>query len=585
MTFLKNLGGRLSGHAIITKLLAAFAVVSITEILLSPADFNKAEFFQSVDLTTHLLWIGCVFLVLVALSFIRFYDAVEPYFVLLLLLSLFFVTNCEIRNIHFALVSAVVMGGFVFYYVGRMRAFPLPRWATVLLCVLFGVFFALFTGGLTILRYLNHWTPNFDFGIFSQMFYYMKDTFVPYTTTERDRLLSHFAVHFSPIYYLILPVFMILPSPATLLGVQAVAIALGIWPLYKLCRRYRLPNYAIVLLVGVYALHPALVGGTFYYFHENKLLTALLLWLFYFIEKKQPVPTALFALLVMTVKEDAPVYVAFVGLYLLFSKRGILRGSCLFGGSVIYFLAVTWFMTRYGEGVMTYRYNNYIFDAGGGLFAVVVNIVKNPVYLFTQVLTPEKLLFLVYIFVPLAMLPLAIRKPSRVILLFPLLLINLMSNYVYQYNIGFQYTYGSVAFLFSLAVMNLSELSRPVSKRLLLGAMTASVIFFGATYVDRLGHIGSYLTSQAQIQAINEGLAKIPKDKSVTATTFLVTPLSDRKVLYQYEYTKHTTEYVVLDLRYFNSAFRLEDYQNDRYEQVYYVENVIAIFRMKEPAE
>jgi hypothetical protein len=65
-----------------------------------------------------------------------------------------------------------------------------------------GVFFVIFVGGLTTLRYLNFFTPNFDFGLFCNMFYNMSEGFVPLVTSERDRLLSHFAVHISPIYYL-----------------------------------------------------------------------------------------------------------------------------------------------------------------------------------------------------------------------------------------------------------------------------------------------------------------------------------------------------------------------------------------------
>ncbi|NLK39317.1 MAG: DUF2079 domain-containing protein [Clostridiales bacterium] len=510
---------------------------------------------------------------------------VEPFFVIFITLCLFFVTNCQAENIYYALISSAVMGGLIFYYTGRMKSFDLSKKVTILLCTIFGTLFVLFVGGLTILRYLNHWTPNFDFGIFSQMFYYMKETLIPYTTTERDRLLSHFAVHFSPIYYLILPIYMVFPSPATLLAVQAIAIALGIIPLYKLGKHYNLRNWAITLLVGVYVLFPALIGGNFYYFHENKLLTVLLLWLFYFIEKERNIPTAIFAVLVLMVKEDAPIYVAFIGLYILLSRRGAIRGTSLLGGSVIYFLVVTKLMTQYGEGIMSNRYNNYIFDPKGGLLSVVVNIIKNPAYLFTQILTEEKLIFLIYMFVPLAMIPLAIKKPSRIILILPLVLINIMPNYIYQYNIGYQYTYGSSAFLFYLAIMNLGEISPPISKRLLLSALAASMIFFAATHTDRINYVKSYIESREQIKAINEGLALIPKDKSVKACTFLVTPLSDRKVIYQYEYTKHTTEYVVLDLRYSTSEYNINDYRNSRYDEIYFVEGTIAIFRLKEPVD
>lgn len=47
------------------------------------------------------------------------------------------------------------------------------------------------------------------------------------TTCERDRVLSHFAVHVSPIYYLFLPFYALFPLPVTLEVLQALLLASG----------------------------------------------------------------------------------------------------------------------------------------------------------------------------------------------------------------------------------------------------------------------------------------------------------------------------------------------------------------------
>lgn len=64
---------------------------------------------------------------------------------------------------------------------------------------------------LTVFRVLSYAAPTYDFGIFSQMFHSMRTTGLPVTTCERDRVLSHFAVHVSPIYYLFLPFYALFP--------------------------------------------------------------------------------------------------------------------------------------------------------------------------------------------------------------------------------------------------------------------------------------------------------------------------------------------------------------------------------------
>src|SRR5699024_7070503 len=92
--------------------------------------------------------------------------------------------------------------------------------------------FVAFVGGFGVFRYLTYSAPNYDFGLFSQMFYYMKETFMPLTTSERGTLLSHFAIHVSPIFYLLLPGYLIFPNPMYLQIMQAVILASGVIPLY-----------------------------------------------------------------------------------------------------------------------------------------------------------------------------------------------------------------------------------------------------------------------------------------------------------------------------------------------------------------
>ena len=73
----------------------------------------------------------------------------------------------------------------------------LKNWQYVALLSVLMIFTAGFIGTYTVIRYLTYSSP-LDFGIFSQMFYYMKHTFTMKTTCERDMLMSHMKVHISP---------------------------------------------------------------------------------------------------------------------------------------------------------------------------------------------------------------------------------------------------------------------------------------------------------------------------------------------------------------------------------------------------
>ena len=92
-----------------------------------------------------------------------------------------------------------------------MKAPTRPWFLAGVSLALASLLWLLFTAGLTILRYRMNYASAYDFGLFSQMYYYMGKCLLPLTTCERDGLLSHFAVHLSPIFYLLLPLYKLFP--------------------------------------------------------------------------------------------------------------------------------------------------------------------------------------------------------------------------------------------------------------------------------------------------------------------------------------------------------------------------------------
>ena len=163
----------------------------------------------------------------------------------------------------------------------------------------------LIAGTFTVLRYVNYSAPGFDFGIWVQMFHNMKTTLEPVTTVERNMTLSHFAVHFSPILYLLLPIYYVFPSNITLQIAQVVLLMSGIIPLWLLMRKYNLNSTVKLFLAIAYCAYPAISYGCIYDFHENCFILPLLLWMFLFYELNKKIPMFIFAFLVLTVKEEA----------------------------------------------------------------------------------------------------------------------------------------------------------------------------------------------------------------------------------------------------------------------------------------
>lgn len=438
-----------------------------------------------------------------------------------------------------------------------------------------GAVFVLFTGGLTALRCANYGAPNFDCGIFTQMFFRMRSCGLPLVSCERDGLLSHFAVHLSPALYLLLPLFVLLPSAAGLNIIQALVLAVGLVPLRRICCARGLSNAASAVLAICYCLYPAMSGGCFYDFHENCLLTPLLLGMFMFSEEDKPLGVWICAALVLSVKEDAAVYVAFSALYMFLSGRKK-RGALLFAVACAYFALALFLLSRFGLGAMTGRYDNYNYD-GTGLAAVIKTAVLNPGYVISQVFTADKLKFLAQMLLPLAALPLLTRRPHRLVLLGPLLLVNVMTNYVYQYSIGFQYTFGSAALLFYASALNLSELGRARTRTVVPLALALSLVFAASFSLPRVGTLRTYLASAEQRSTISAALKLVPNGASVAASIFFTAPLADREEVYELP-TKRRAEWYVIDLRYADLAEE-EHKLPDGCTAVYRAEGVIAVYR------
>lgn len=440
------------------------------------------------------------------------------------------------------------------------------------------IFVTAFTALIGVSRYLCFATPNFDFGIFSQMFYYLKTEFVPLTTCEREKLLSHFAVHLSPIYYVLLPLYFIFPSPVTLQVSQALLLGSALIPLYLIAKHYKLSNKLTLCLMIAASFYPALAAGTLYDFHENAFLPLLILWLLYFAEKGKHIPMYVFMVLTLTVKEDAAIYVAFIALYFIFSGRKKLHGSIMFFSSVIYFVFAVFILKNYGDGAMTGRFSNFITNQDLGLADVIITIFKNPAYFISQCMSDEKLLFILFMMLPLGFLPVLSKKWSQFILLGPLVLINLMSTYQYQHSIYFQYVYGTLAVLFYLAVINLSAAPQNIRKFIAPAAAVFSIIMFIFSLSPKLTYVNRLSVNREDYVRIRAALDTIDEDASVLSTTFYIPYLSQRKEIYEIEYCVKDTDYVVIDLRYPSADENRQKIDMTKYELTLEEKGLVEIY-------
>jgi uncharacterized membrane protein len=417
-------------------------------------------------------------------------------------------------------------------------------------------------------------TPTYDFGIFTQMFYNMANFKGMVTTLERGIALSHLSVHFSPIYYLMLPPFLIFPYPETLQVLQVLTLASGIVPLYFIMKHLKTPPLFRTLIFLMYLVHPALITSGYYDLHENCFLAPMLLTLLYFCIKRQWIGVLVFTVLSLMIKEDSILYVALIGLYVVFSKKlsestkknsSILMGSFMIAISLLYFFTVRSFLEDTGEGAMFWRYDNLMVYPETGLLGIVIGIFQNPTYFFATLFSPAKMTSFLWVIASLGFLPLLVKKPADFLLAVPYVVMNLASNYRYQSEFGFQYFYGSVSMLVFMAILAEYEhrnspathYSKVMKHLLVLCAFfgfSVGVIVSGESAYARRYDMENYLANPTQYDSIRSSLISIPEDKVVVGTGLLTTYLGDRYLLYDFDYYAQHEEiedidYLVIDRR------------------------------------
>jgi len=152
------------------------------------------------------------------------------------------------------------------------------------------------------------------------------------------RVPSRLAMHVEPIYFLIAPLYWLWSDPRALLILQAVVVALGAWPAYRLAQTATGSVYAGVVFAAVYLLFPALQGAVLFDFHAVTLAAATLLFALYFLHTRRCGWFALFAVLTMACKEDMPAIVGLMGLYIFAVQRERLWGLITMGVAAIWFL-------------------------------------------------------------------------------------------------------------------------------------------------------------------------------------------------------------------------------------------------------
>lgn len=575
---------------------AAFCLSSFITLLINDISYTDVSFILSVSLPSFAAAIAVITAALITATYISKFKPTIP----LALLSCELLFGCALSykgsvlgEENNSIFIDIAIGFIVFLTAAwtakgdklNLKRLSLPKNTAWFAGGVGLVLFVVFVSIASISRYSAYMAHNFDFGIFTQMFENMRTTGLPDTTVERNVLMSHFGVHFSPFYYVLLPFYSICPRPETLLVLQALFVAAGVVPVILICRRLNLGPAVQSACALIYIFFPALANGCLYDFHENKFLTVLIMWAMYFIIKENTIGTIVFCALTLTVKEDAAIYIMAIALYIILSQKKYLLGGGILTGAIVYFVFAASMVAMFGDGVMTSRLGNYMAAGEMGFGAVIKTCFGNIGYLLSQVFTAEKLMFAVWMLLPVGFAPFLSRNKSLLVLLIPMVVVNLMSNWQYQYNISYQYTYGSAALIIFMLIVVIAKKNSKTKNSLLIFSLSMCVIMSFSLFVPRaVYYINCSETSANTTSGYNELISQIPEDAEITANGSFIPHMYYFKNLYQYPnyYAEsEKTEYLLVssvDVNENNDG--LADFMGDDYQLINSSGNM-ALYKLK----
>ena len=576
----------LSGERIVAAFVASFMLGYILQMLSNKNFYDLNTYYNSISFVAF--WIVTVIggIALCAVTYLSKLSCLIPRTLICVttVLSVMFASANNAVDVYFLIGIAIVDLIVALWCVKddklELQKINISYKTCLISAIVLFVSTSIFFSYYTSLRYQNFQNATFDFGIFTQMFENMATTGAPTTTVERSYEMSHFGVHFSPVFYLFLPGYMIFRSPLYLISAQAVCVAAGIFAVYLICKKLGLSGKVTLAFEVIYAFYPCLFNGCFYDFHENKLLTTIILFLFYFIISEKTIITLVMSLLLLSVKEDAAIYLIVIALYVIITRKKYIVGSLMLSLSVIYFIIAQNVVASMGEeGVMMWRLSDYFVNGEEGFFSVFKSIVFDVGYLIKMMFTADKFPFIIWMFLPLMFTPFAQKQISTLILLLPIIPINLMQSWQYQYNIDYQYTYGVAALIIFCAMVGITNLKGSTRRLALLMSVILCMTLATSVITPKIRNNTIYEENYGmKTEAIEEMLHAIPKDKSVTAGHFIMPHLYFIDEIYTVpDYYKdiEQTDYFVIDTRHNENAQLMRDVMKNDYTLVdkeYFVE-------------
>jgi uncharacterized membrane protein len=340
--------------------------------------------------------------------------------------------------------------------------------------------------------------------------------------------------HADPILAALAPLWIAVPSPLTLAGLQILAVALGALPVFWLGRRHTGSDRTAALIALAYLAYPWVAWTALDAFHPVTLAIPLLLFGIWFLDGDRIVPFAICAALVATTGELMGFVIAALGIWYAVARRRTQAGVVItVAGIAASFVALYVVVPAFSGGPSVY-YGPFD-DVGGSPQGLIRTALSEPTAIVSAVSEGRDLLYLVLLSAPLA--GAFLLSPGLAAVALPQLAVNLLADDPGTTDPHEHYVAAVVPFLFAAIAIGLGRLAESNRMRVALLVLVLSIapaIAVGPWPGTLLGAStwGPLPTSPVHVETLKRAVDLVPDDAAVSGTNRAGSHLAERRYFY-----------------------------------------------------
>ena len=421
---------------------------------------------------------------------------------------------------------------------------PVPALAPRRVVVAATVVYALAFAFVTVTRHLAFRTHALDLAYYVQLTWNLAHGYGPRVSLPE---MHAWGDHLSPIMYLFVPPFWLMPGAAVLLVGQSAALAVGAVAVFELGRRRLGDERPAAAFAVLYLANPSLHGINVRDFHAAALAIPLLLAALAFAEARRWWLFAGASLLTLACREDAALPVIGLGLWLALGRRRWVAGAVT-AVAALALLAIdlAWVIPHFRHEAYSHlwRYSGY----GHSLGQIAGTLLLHPLHPLATLFTGGRPMYLALMLAPLSFLPLL--GGWDLVGALPALVENLLSSDPVLFNHRTQYQAFVLPFLMLAAVTGYSRLAARRGGRWPVGMVVAALLLSLALTSPDVNDLAvARFWPDAQQRAAFDVLARVPPSAPVSAQDRYVPHLAMRDLVTVFPVDLHRADYVLLNER------------------------------------